>query len=56
MGVEMPLAFCHSMIGMPGRECDVMIQEFYGAGLRHRRLQRITSTAMPRACSTPACR
>ncbi|MEI7927521.1 MAG: HAD family phosphatase, partial [Verrucomicrobiales bacterium] len=27
---EMPLDFCHSMIGVPGRECDVMIQEFYG--------------------------
>lgn len=29
---EMPLAFCHSMIGVPGRECDVMIQDFYGPG------------------------
>ena len=27
---EMPLAFCHSMVGVPGRECDVLLQEFYG--------------------------
>ncbi|MBX9946376.1 MAG: HAD family phosphatase [Reyranella sp.] len=32
LGVDMPLAFCHSMIGIPGRECDLMIQEFYGSG------------------------
>jgi HAD superfamily hydrolase (TIGR01509 family) len=30
MGVEMPLAFCHSMIGTPSPECDRMIQEFFG--------------------------
>ena len=30
LGREMPLDFCHSMIGVPGRECNVMIQEFYG--------------------------
>lgn len=30
--LEMPLAFCHSMIGIPGKECDVMIQDFYGQG------------------------
>jgi HAD superfamily hydrolase (TIGR01509 family) len=29
-GVEMPLAFCHSMIGIPGKECDILIQEFFG--------------------------
>src|SRR5260370_16771111 len=32
LGREMPLDFCHSMIGVPGRECNVMIQEFYGDG------------------------
>jgi HAD superfamily hydrolase (TIGR01509 family) len=30
MGVELPLAFCHSMIGTPSPECDRMIQEFFG--------------------------
>jgi HAD superfamily hydrolase (TIGR01509 family) len=29
-GVEMPLAFCHSMIGIPGKECDALIQDFFG--------------------------
>lgn len=31
MDVEMPLAFCHSMIGIPGPACNVMIQDLYGA-------------------------
>jgi len=30
--IEMSLEFCHSMIGISGRECDVMIQNFYGTG------------------------
>ncbi len=32
--VEMSLEFCHSMIGISGRECDVMIQNFYGSTFR----------------------
>ena len=32
--VEMTLEFCHSMIGISGRECDVMIQNFYGPDFR----------------------
>ncbi len=34
MDVEMPLAFCHSMIGIPGRECVALIQDFYGPDFR----------------------
>ena len=34
LDLEMPLTFCHSMVGIPGKECDVMIQNFYGAGFR----------------------
>ena len=30
LGREMPLDFCHSMIGVPTRESNVMIQAFYG--------------------------
>jgi HAD superfamily hydrolase (TIGR01509 family) len=30
VGVEFPEAFCHSMIGIPGRECDIMIQDHFG--------------------------
>ena len=28
MGVELPLAFCHSLIGRPSPDCDRMIREF----------------------------
>src|SRR3954470_5783442 len=34
LGLKMPLDFCHSMIGIPGPDCDVMIQGFYGTGFR----------------------
>ena len=30
--LEMPLEFCHSMVGIPRAECNVMIQELYGEG------------------------
>ena len=30
MKVELPLAFCHSLIGRPSPDCDRMIQEFFG--------------------------
>jgi HAD superfamily hydrolase (TIGR01509 family) len=29
---EMSLDFCHSMVGIPGAECNVMIQDLYGDG------------------------
>ncbi len=29
---EMPLDFCHRMVGVPRVECNVMIQELYGEG------------------------
>jgi len=29
-GVEMPLAFCHSMVGIPGKKRDVLIQDLFG--------------------------
>ena len=32
LGREMPLDFCHSMIGVPGHECNLMIEKFYGEG------------------------
>ena len=34
LGREMPLGFCHSMIGVPGPACNVMIADFYGDGFR----------------------
>lgn len=32
VGREMTLEFCHSMVGVPGHECNLMIQELYGEG------------------------
>lgn len=34
LGREMPLDFCHSMIGVPGPACNVMIADLYGDGFR----------------------
>ena len=30
MGVQLPITFCHSLIGRPSPDCDRMIQEFFG--------------------------
>ena len=30
LGVEMPQALCHAMIGIPTRECEAMIQDHFG--------------------------
>ena len=32
LGREMSLDFCHSMIGVPGPDCNVMIEAYYGEG------------------------
>jgi HAD superfamily hydrolase (TIGR01509 family) len=32
LGREMPLDFCHSMIGVPGPDCNLMIEKYYGEG------------------------
>jgi HAD superfamily hydrolase (TIGR01509 family) len=29
---EMPVDFCHSMVGVPGAECNLMIEAHYGEG------------------------
>ena len=34
MGVEISLAFCHSMIGVPSRECEAMIRDHFGPDFR----------------------
>src|SRR4051812_21494191 len=31
LGLELPLALCHAMVGVPSRECNLMLQEHYGA-------------------------
>ena len=30
LGVEMPMALCHAMVGVPTRECEALIQEHFG--------------------------
>lgn len=32
LDLEMPLSLCHAMVGVPGRECNLMIAEHYGEG------------------------
>ena len=32
VGREMPLDLCHSMIGVPRAECEILIESFYGDG------------------------
>ena len=34
MGIEMPAAFCHSLIGLPSPECDRRIKDFFGPAFR----------------------
>ncbi len=30
MGLEIPLTFCHSLVGRPSPDCDRLIQDFFG--------------------------
>jgi HAD superfamily hydrolase (TIGR01509 family) len=32
LGREMSLEFCHSMVGVPSHECNLMIEAYYGEG------------------------
>ena len=32
LGRDMPMDLCHSMVGVPGHECNLMIEAFYGEG------------------------
>ena len=55
LGREMPLDFCHSMIGVPGHECNLMIADYYGAGFSIEEfrehfsvhLERLVETGIP---------
>ena len=48
LDLEMPLAFCHSMVGVPTRECNVMIQDYYGAGFSLETFRGVYSTNVRR--------
>ena len=56
LGREMPLDFCHSMVGVPAPECNLMIEAYYGDGLQHRRVPRALLRARRAACWRPASR
>jgi len=45
---EMSLAFCHSMIGIPRRECNDMIQEHFGEGFDVEEFREIYSANVQR--------
>jgi HAD superfamily hydrolase (TIGR01509 family) len=52
LGLEMPLAFCHSMVGIPGPQCDVMIATHYGAGFRIDAFRPLFSSHVKRLLET----
>jgi HAD superfamily hydrolase (TIGR01509 family) len=49
VGREMALEFCHSMVGVPGHECNLMIQELYGAGFDLKEFRGHVSTHVRRS-------
>ncbi|HEY7549746.1 MAG TPA: HAD family phosphatase [Hyphomicrobiaceae bacterium] len=48
VGVEISEAFCHSMIGIPGPECDIMIEQQFGPAFPMAEYQRECSTRITR--------
>ncbi len=46
--LEMPLEFCHSMVGIPRAECNVMIQERYGEGFNLEEFRGVYSANVSR--------
>jgi HAD superfamily hydrolase (TIGR01509 family) len=48
LGVEMSLDFCHSMVGVAGPECNVMIQRLYGAAFDLARFRGVYSGVVRR--------
>src|SRR5579872_3245278 len=47
--LDMPLEFCHSMVGIPRAECNVMIQERYGPGFDLEEFRGVYSANVQRA-------
>jgi HAD superfamily hydrolase (TIGR01509 family) len=52
VGREMPLDFCHSMIGVPGHECTLMIADYYGAGFSIEEFRQHFSVHLQRRVET----
>jgi HAD superfamily hydrolase (TIGR01509 family) len=47
--LEMPLDFCHRMVGIPRAECNVMIQELYGADFNLEEFRGVYSANVSRS-------
>jgi HAD superfamily hydrolase (TIGR01509 family) len=45
---DMSLAFCHSMIGIPTRECNVLLQNLYGEGFHLEEFRAVYSANVQR--------
>ena len=45
---EMPVEFCHSMVGVPGHECNLMIEAHYGEGFSIAEFRKHFSTDLRR--------
>lgn len=46
LGREMPMDFCHSMVGVPGHECNLMIADYYGEGFSIEEFRKHFSTRL----------
>jgi len=45
---DMSLPFCHSMIGIPTRECNVLLQNLYGEGFHLEEFRAVYSANVQR--------
>jgi HAD superfamily hydrolase (TIGR01509 family) len=48
VGVEISEAFCHAMIGIPARECDIMIEQHFGSAFPMADYQKQCSSRIAR--------
>jgi HAD superfamily hydrolase (TIGR01509 family) len=51
LGLELPLALCHAMVGVPSRECNEMLQDHYGAAFDLTAFRGHFSTSVQRQMS-----
>jgi HAD superfamily hydrolase (TIGR01509 family) len=51
LGLALPLALCHAMVGVPSKECNEMLQEHYGAGFDLAEFRGHFSTSVQRQMS-----
>lgn len=51
LGLDLPIALCHAMVGVPSRECNQMLQDHYGAGFDLAEFRGHFSTSVQRQMS-----